>query len=414
MAKSFLLAVTQGGTAFADNTTRYTPITGQKTNATGFGVSSRRFHTAGILKNLSTYASSNTTLVDSTVTLQVESVDTSILVTYSSGQTGIKEDTSNTYTVADTTDRYEYKITVANDISGATTITLHLFKLEFQPENVAITHTLLGTSSLVNATTASSNSYYIPMGGTVAENNTEANQKYRIRTNIITSNFHADTGTSTRTTDTVVRTRVNGINGNQSVTYSAGQSGDKEDTTNTDTLVVGDDYNYHLSLGTGSGTIQIIGPGTEGVTTNGYFCLLNGRTTGTSHNFNTTTYHAISGNHASAAPSEAAIQTYPRFTFRASELGTLVITNTIATSPSTITVRDNGADSTLVVSYDAAQTGLKHDSTNSVMITSGTDEINYKVVTPNTSGAMSVTWMSILGQVPNSNFLMFMGPQPQG
>ena len=53
-----------------------------------------------------------------------------------------------------------------------------------------------------------------------------------------------------------IRSRVNGVNGNQSVTFTSAVTGEAQDTTNTDTLVNLDNINYQFSApaGTGSAT----------------------------------------------------------------------------------------------------------------------------------------------------------------
>lgn len=393
MSKSLISE--QFSQALNDNTTSYFSFVGSGLASTIESEVELPIRDGGVFSNLFAYVSANTTLVNTVITLRKSRADTAVTVTYASGETGIKEDTTHTDTFANT-DEIDYAAVVANDASGSTTITLTCLGVQFAPTTTTDCVVSLGAVRNSADNSSSTTYYMLPSGGSLVFGGSEASSKYRVRTNFTSSNLFVNILTNARTTNTIIRTRKNGANGSQSITFSAGETGQKEDTSNTDTLVSGDDFNYSWSMGASS---EIMNPGiisTRCVSTSNIFPMLKGASNASAIAFNTTTYSGVGGK-STVSTTEATTQIYPRFDFVAKELVSYVSANTIATSASTITLRDNGADSAVTVSYAAAETGLKNDSTNTAQITSATDEINYKIVTPNTSGNLTITWIGILG-----------------
>jgi len=381
--------------AVGDNTTRYHHPSGSGLAAhAAVARAEAPIRDAGVFSNLIVNAPSNTATVTSTVTLQVSQVDSALTVSYTSTQTGIKEDTSNTVTVA-ATDELDYEVTVP-DTGPATTLTVAAVGVQFAPTTTTDCIALLVAGGDFNFTTAST-SFFMSPNSRVNNPTTEANEKYRVRFSFTASDLFAYSYSNGRTTDVVVSTRKSGGAGAQSVTYTSGQTGTKEDTSNTDSLAAGDDFYYSVVTSTGTGGIQITTISCSCINTASLFPLLAGDPAPTAINFNVTTYFPVSGSLVTTSTTEANTQLYPRFTFTASELGAFVSANSIATSATTVTLMDNGSASALTVSYDAAQTGLKNDSSNTAEITTGSDEADYRIVTPNTSGSITFRWIGIVG-----------------
>src|SRR6185503_10503989 len=320
---------------------------------------------------------------------------TALTVSYTSTQTGIKEDTANSVSYANT-DEADWQI-VTGSSAGSTNIIIKEIGAQFTPTTTTDCVTFFAGANL-SFSTASTTTFIAPNGGQ-AVTTTEANTKYRIRAAVVAQEFNVVVSANARTTDTVFGTRKNGADGAQLVTYTSTQTGTKEDTTHTDTLAAGDDYNYFIRTLTGTGTITARIVSSSLVATNSTFFLESSDAQpGTAQSFNTTRYYAPSGDlFSSQNATEINAQYLPRFTFTAKEFGAYVSANTIATSDTVVTFRDNTADGTQTFSYAAAQTGLKNDSVHTDTITSGTDEINYKVVTPNTSGSITFMWIGSLG-----------------
>src|SRR6185503_17880078 len=107
-----------------------------------------------------------------------------------------------------------------------------------------------------------------------------------------------------------------------------------------------------------------------------FFCL--NANSGTAQQFNLTRYGILGGAVAiNTATTEDRAQVLARFNWTARELAAYISANTIATSASTITFRNNTADGAQVLSYAAAQTGLKNSS-DFDMVNADTNEVAYK------------------------------------
>lgn len=398
MSKSLIVAASTGITGLADNATYYMSPVRLLETTTADDRTRLPLRLAGTLSNLYVYVSSNTVTVDSTVvTVQLNGTPTSITVSYGSDQTGIKEDTTNTAAVA-ATDLLDYKIVVPSE-AGTNNIIFRIMHLQFAPTDSSKSLQLLGAVQTANFSTASTTWFFVPMGNTNTSLVSETTgAKYRVRQTMTASNLYAYVGANARTTDTTIRTRVNGANGAQSLTYSAGQTGVKEDTSNTDSLAAGNDYDYSMTTSTGTETLTISHISTQVISTDKKFPLLAGANGGQSINFNSTQYGAVSTGAAGTISTQIQTQSLPRFNFTASELGAYVSANTIATDPTVVALEINGTASALTFSYNAAQTGLKNDSVHTATVTGGTDEINYIVTTPNTSGSLTFRWWSFVAE----------------
>ena len=344
-------------------------------------------------------------MVDTVVTLRKSAADTALTVTYNSTQTGVKEDTSNTVAFANT-DKIVYKIATANDLSGVKTITFTSLGLQFDPTTTTDCISFLGTTrnvNVLNYSNDSTSSYWTPIQAITQMTNTESRSLYKIKDNFISTNLYTYVSSNARTTDTVFRTRVNGANGNQSVTYTSTQTGVKEDTSNTDSLAINDTFNYAVVTLTGGGIIAFQVMSTRLVNTDGKFIFGIGKVNvPESINFNSTIFFGLSGDLEASSTTEADAQVTSRFDFTAKELVSHVISNTITTSSSTIVLRVNGADTALSVTYSASQTGLKNNTVDTVSVVS-TDEVNYKVTTPNTSGALGLGWVGMIGKTTTAS-----------
>ena len=349
---------------------------------------------AGTFANLYCFVVSNTASVTSVLTFRKSRANTSLTVSYTSDQTGIKEDNSNTASFA-STDEATWQWVIPSEV-GTNTLSINALAVDFTPDTVSNCISFFCGGGTTGFSTASV-TYYAPPSTCLAFVSSETEIKFRIRQSFTSTNFSAFSFSNLRTTNTTVGTRVNGNNGNQSVTYSSGQSGAKEDTSNTDSLSAGNDYNYYITTGTGTEQSGILSLVTRVVNTSGYFQLINSLASGGSVAANTIVYTGINGEMLFNT-TEANRSMYPRFTFTASELGSYVSANTGASLATNITVRDNGGSSAVTVQYLAGQTGLKNDSSNTTEITSGTDEINYMVQCLDLTGGVTITWIGCLGE----------------
>lgn len=71
------------------------------------------------------------------------------------------------------------------------------------------------------------------------------------------SKMYISVNVNTRVSDTILRSRVNGANGNQLVTIGAGLTGNFLDAINEDELETGDTFNYAIVNGAGAGDLTV-------------------------------------------------------------------------------------------------------------------------------------------------------------
>lgn len=393
MAKSFLLSARIAGIGFTDNNTLFTSLGGRLLGPAGSdAVTQVNVRDAGVFSNLYARVLTNTASVTSTITFRDSGADTSLTVSYTSDQTGIKEDTTNTATLT-ATDEACWEVTVPSE-AGTNTMTIGALACEFTPTTTTDCVTFfqdLGGA----AATASTSSFWFPVGHGFVDGGAESGgTSYTVTGSFVAQYLGANVSSNTRTTDTTIRTRVNQNNGNQLITYSSGQTGRKEDASNTDSLVSGDDYGYVCTTSTNTGTCTFNTTLSNLVSTNNEFILTGGG--GVAVGPSTTNYVYI-GATSQGTTTESVAQVYPRFNFTLKNLGCYVSTNTNAASSCDVFVRDNGGDSAMTVSYAATQTGYKEDLTNTASITSGTDEMNYSVVNNDGAGTCTVSWLASIG-----------------
>ena len=397
----FVLAEDPAGVAFNDNTTRFTNLGSRIVNTniaeTNFQATIRK---AGTFSNLYCYVTANTTLVNSTVTLRKSVADTALLVTYGSGETGIKENTSDTVSFANT-DEADHEITVANDVSGATSITLAVIGVQFVSDTSGESASFYIQSSNAGFNTDSVTNYSMAFGLTDFST-TEAQCQFEVRGSFTSANFSVNIGGNARTTNTTFKTRKNTADGAASVTYTSGETGQKEDTSNTDSLALGDEFGNAIVTSTGGGTITPRGANSTVYGTSNEFQIYACRPqNGVTQASAVTNYNPVYGWYATNG-TEANSQYYSRFSFTAKQLVSYIRANSL-NGTTNIYLRDNGGDSSLTVAYTTGQTGVKNDTTNSATITAVTDEIDYKITTAGSSGTIAVTYIGILGETAAAN-----------
>lgn len=397
MSDSLIANGYNAGIGVVDNGTRFMSVGnswfGVTTNSTEARVEVP-LRDAGDVKNFYTYVPTNTASVSSTITVRQSAADTTLLVTYTSDQTGLKQDSDSVAYAA--TDEIDFEVTVPTEV-GTNTITISQMAVQFTPTTSSDCVSLLNCGgALVTISSASTNYYLPPSGGNANVASTENNNKYRIRGTFVAQDLSSYVSSNSRTTNTVFRTRKNGANGSQSVTYTSTQTGLKEDSSNTDSLSAGDDYCYQIATSTGTQNLVFTRVSSTLVNTSNQFIMLSGYATNVNHGSNITNYIPCGG-HPAGGTTEANSQTLPAFTFTAKEMGMYVPSNSSG-GTTVVVLRVSAADSSLTFSYTTGQTGLKEDTTNTATITGGTDEINFKVVTPVDAGSIFYTWIGLMGE----------------
>jgi hypothetical protein len=212
-------------------------------------------------------------------------------------------------------------------------------------------------------------------------------------------NLYVYVSANSRTNNTTWKSRKNGADGNMTLTFGSGETGVKEDTSNTDSLSDGDDIDLSVTTDTGTNALTAQVVSTLLISTSGAW-LVCGSAVGLAQAFGTTAYNGLMTHCGTAATSESDVRMLPRFDYSLKNLGAYVSANTV-NGTSTLTFRDNQSDSALAVSWGSSESGWKSD-TDSVGITGGTDYVNYKLATGGTSGILTLYGVSMLGYIVSS------------
>ena len=292
----------------------------------------------------------NATTATTTVRNRVNSADGAMSVSIGSGATGVFEDTTNSNALV-TGDLISIQ-----SLSGAGgTITYSVFgsTLQHASANVPILQCSRRTSI------AESLTRYVCLSGAFVASATEANAQYTFRVASTLSRFRVYVSSNANTATTTCRTRLNAANGAQSVSVAGSSTGSFEDTTNTDTVVAGDEVNFQVITGAGTGAfvlslMQVLSTsiGRQVAAT---------FVTGVA--FSADSY-LVAEAYIGGNATESASQKTARSSFTAKNMFVYVSANT--TTAADVYLRKNGANSALTVSVASGTTGVFEDTTNSV------------------------------------------------
>src|SRR4030095_14852925 len=230
------------------NTDEYWSLVGGNNQRVTETEANIKVRAAGTLKNLYCRLFINSVAATSTFTLRKNSADATQVLSIGSSATGEFEDTTHTDASA------AGDLWCVKSHPGAATGT-------FAPRIVsalfdATTDTVsVFCNSGSNTRTTASTSFFFPLTGWVDQPliPTEANCKVRMREAGSFKNLGIYV-VSARATASTVKMRKNGADG--TLTMSLTGTGWVEDTTHTDTVTAGEDWNYDVVLGTGSDTLN--------------------------------------------------------------------------------------------------------------------------------------------------------------
>lgn len=218
-----------------------------------------------------------------------------------------------------------------------------------------------------SSSTASTTYYMSPAGANVTPETTEATANCKVKAAGSFSGLCVNVVLNGRTITTVA-SRINGSNGNLSVSITASTTGRYVDSTHSDTVAVDDLFNISFTTGTGAGTVDMrtlclfTPSGTETIATNG-----NTTAAAASIGNNITRYFVPGG----IAPNstETSRRLYPSFDATFAKLSCYISTNTIAAT-STLRMRVNGSNGNQSLSIGSTATGWFHDTTNEDAVSS--------------------------------------------
>lgn len=336
--------------------------TGQNTTAAHSTFTVRE---AGTISRLWSYCFNNGTGLDTTFTLYKNGVSTAL--THTSTALGYFEDASNSVSVSAGDTIYIDVLYTSSPRDRQFSAIGFIFEATNSGDSVGMYASY--DADGFNHGTASAARYY-KIGGSLGNQtgeNEAAQQRFDVAGTLTDMTWYVTT--NPRTTTTTARSRKNGADGNMTVAYTSGQTGLKEDTSNTDTVSAGDLLNWSWTNGTGTGNIMTAYAQSTFINTNRETQLLAGfvstRTASATAN-----YLCPVGGYDHTNTSEDAARVYLNLAGTLSKLYIGVSSNSY-TGTATLTLRKNGVDTGLTVSITAGATGYIQDTTNSVTVADG-------------------------------------------
>lgn len=274
----------------------------------------------------------------------------------------------------------------------------------------------MGLSPIISAgqgaTLLASTSYYHPLinGGTLTSGETtESDTQVTWRTPGTLRNLWIVVTTNSRGASTL-RSRINGANGNLSVTIPATTTGTFEDTTNSDAIADGDLLNTELAVGAGGAsfiyTIQgaLFIPTTTGNTLTKHGEVFQEVRTGGA----LTRYYEIQGGGSNGgSATEADVQYRIRTAGTWENLNVRVTANT-RVGATTYRSRINTAYGNQSISVAAAATGVFEDTTNTDAVVA-TDLLDIEYVQAAGGGSLTTQSRSSELNCPNAGYHLIAG-----
>jgi len=304
-------------------------------------------------RNLFVNIESNSLDADTIYNLRKNGADTALTVTVGAGLTGFFEDIVNTDDyVEDDLLNYE------TDASASTvgTILCQTIKIE---ANTPSSNVWQMSAGVFGVGQAQGLTRFEPMVGAVQAHATESRAQSAISSSITWDRLGIRIITNTMTVASNVVSRIDSVDGNQTVSIAAGLTGYFEDLVNTDDLLTTEQVNFEIETLAGVGTLTytILSSRINGSPTTQI--LQTNSATMTSAGFMT----FPSGDNVSAAP-ETEAQIRIRFDATWLLLTVQIYTNTQGAPASVVVARLASADGNQTVSIPAATTGEFQDAVN--------------------------------------------------
>lgn len=331
------------------------------TSVSAEGLHSSAINTAGTLSLLTIIISANTYTINKDVFVRINGADGNLTVTVPLGTTGEFQDAVNSDSVSAGDD---VCLRLAPNFQ-LQSWNLQSISLKFSAAANLWASSDVGFGTNINHGNAST-TRYVPLVGVGDLNNyfnaTEANAEKVVKSAGTFSRLQTYFSTNSLTNNATILSRVNGSNGSQSLTVTAGVTGLFEDAVNSDSVISGD--NVNASCTTGAGTIT--------ANMGAISCSFASSATGWDVRWATTRTATLSftvGNNylgfsgtTQNSTTEATMQTrLPRQCY-AHKLVARIGSNPGAGS--TIALRDDGSDTALTLTIPALTTGDFEDGAN--------------------------------------------------
>lgn len=398
----------------AINVTTFLPLaTGQMVVSTTEANRKTRYRTAGTLSNFHANLSSNTfTLATTTIRVRKGGANGSGILTFNAGVSGTQEDTTNTDTIAAGDD---LDIQIATTNSGANTIIMQFASIVFTPTNSDLTVTkMLNGHALAFATANITDTRFFGLCGALSTRSTETEAQLTIRHAATHKNMWVFVSSNARANTTIFKSRKNASNGTMSCTFTSTLTGLQEDTSNSDSLVAGDEADYTIQSGSGTSTLTLESISSEFHSTAAdanwlAWSEVDGSTTAAA---NATSWLNIAGR-GSVATVETKRDFPAKFGMVAHNLCTNVPTNGVTVGNSTFKVKIGSALSAITTTYAASATGVQEDTTNYATINAG-DNIKYEITAGTVGTTITFRGVGVGMSTPPTVDMMMMVLNSQG
>lgn len=363
------------------------------------------FRTAGTLSDLQVAISANSTTANSTVKTRKNTLDGGQTATILSGQTGLFEAPSGTDTIA-AGDRACYTI----GLGSAHNLTFEAISVCFAATTNTVTKLIAGPSQ---AFTSNATYYYSITSFIHVAQTSELPTRVNMRKAGTFKNLATSVSSANSTIHTV-NLRKNGANV-IAIAIPASQTGWFENTSDTSSCAVDDDYNYQVVHGTSSTIANIIT--CEFETTDNSGLIVSAYPTGRTYLKITTNYIPIGGSPSVGITTESFTQTESKEAFTFSNLQCYISAFTAGSGTNSLTLRKGAAGTALTLNLNS--TGLKQDTANTVTATA-TDLLDYQIVNGDASGGannITITWIAMFytsGEAPPAAPAALPAPQSHG
>jgi hypothetical protein len=342
----------------------------------------KKFFIAGSLTKLYIRISAASGGSGNTMITRVNAANGTLSISMAAGTTGDFVDSTNTQSLS-VNDLLSYRI-----VNGGSSLTPRGCTALFDTGG-SDTISIQGVNnfSLATFSTASTSRYTPVHGDMTAFDATEATNKCRQKKAGVMKRFGTWLFSNARGTDCTLQGRLNGADGAMTATITHNVTGWFVDSTNTDTIVVGDDYDVELTTGTGTGSIEpdfYVGSFSS---TNGDSQASASKTVVRVQNANVTAFYNVGGGVLNQS-TENLTFTNVYDTFTADKALINLTANTVSAT-STLRLRVAGADGNLTVSITTNTSGIFEDTTHSDSLVS-TNSLDWSLVTGATGTSLSI------------------------
>lgn len=375
MVAALYVATPSAAINFSDS--KYVPLAGfgQVANASAASTQARS-RDSYTWSRLSVVVTANTLTSNAGVAGYVNGAGGNQSVSISGGATGTFEDTTHSDSIADG-DLLNYRVTTG---AGTGSVTIQsVSSLVEHSGNVGMHVASHATTPMsVNASTV-----WSPLHGRLLASTAEDRAQVTCRRATTLSRLRVYVAANAASGTSTVKVRVNGADGNESVSISASSTGEFEDTSNTDSVAVGDEVDLQFAAG-GSGAITFALAQTE--SSDGVMaasCL--------STSFSGTTIYGLIGGGTASATDQSTTAKSTQMRLANLFVSASANTRSVATS---VALRKNGS-SVISLSVPANTTGFFEDTSNEVSVAAASDTLNFSVSSAAGSGSLTVRTVSI-------------------